>query len=158
MGRIKVQGPTRPRDSSRPHRKQLTKEILLSYRWMFSTNSKFPKRITRMRKKNKNYNLHFSSLQTGCHNGPQWSSTTRTPAGPPRRGTTSDARSRRFGFHVQKKEGELEGSNWDCFRRLLSATEWNGDWTQRRPPIGRRCGRSYRGKASQQWQPRALGA
>jgi hypothetical protein len=32
MGRIKVQGPTRPRDSSRPRRKQLTKEILLSYR------------------------------------------------------------------------------------------------------------------------------
>jgi hypothetical protein len=32
MGRIKVQGPTRPRDNSRPHRKQLTKEILLSYR------------------------------------------------------------------------------------------------------------------------------
>jgi hypothetical protein len=32
MGRIKVQGPTRPRNSSRPRRKQLTKEILLSYR------------------------------------------------------------------------------------------------------------------------------
>jgi hypothetical protein len=31
MGQIKVQGPTRPRDSSRPRHKQLTKEILLSY-------------------------------------------------------------------------------------------------------------------------------
>jgi hypothetical protein len=90
--------------------------------------------------------------------GPPWSSTTRTPVGPPRRGTTSDARSRRFGFHARKKEGELEGSNWGCFRQLLSATERNGDWTQRRPPIGRRCGRSYGGKASQQWRPRALGA
>jgi hypothetical protein len=35
---------------------------------MFSTNSKFPKRITRKRKKNKKNNLHFSSLQTGYHN------------------------------------------------------------------------------------------
>jgi hypothetical protein len=31
MGRIKIHGPTRPRDSSRPRRKRLTKEILLSY-------------------------------------------------------------------------------------------------------------------------------
>jgi hypothetical protein len=43
--------------------------------------------------------------------GPPWSSTTRTPARPSRRGTTSDARSRRFGFHARKNEGELEGSN-----------------------------------------------
>jgi hypothetical protein len=90
--------------------------------------------------------------------GPSWSSTTRTPARPARRGTTSDARSGRFGFHARKKEGELDGSNWGCFRRLLSAIERNGDWTQRRPPIGRRCGRSYGGKASQQWRPCALGA
>jgi hypothetical protein len=32
MGWIKVQGPNCPRDSSRPYHKQLTKEILLSYR------------------------------------------------------------------------------------------------------------------------------
>jgi hypothetical protein len=31
MGRIEIHGPTRPRDSSRPRRKRLTKEILLSY-------------------------------------------------------------------------------------------------------------------------------
>jgi hypothetical protein len=31
VGRIKIRGPTRPRDSSRPRRKRLTKEILLSY-------------------------------------------------------------------------------------------------------------------------------
>jgi hypothetical protein len=31
MGRIKIHGPTRPRDSPRPRRKRLTKEILLSY-------------------------------------------------------------------------------------------------------------------------------
>jgi hypothetical protein len=31
MGRIKIHGPTRPRDSSRPRHKRLTKEILLSY-------------------------------------------------------------------------------------------------------------------------------
>jgi hypothetical protein len=31
VGRIKIRGPTRPRDSSRPRRKCLTKEILLSY-------------------------------------------------------------------------------------------------------------------------------
>ena len=36
---------------------------------MFSTNSKFPKRITRMRKKDKKNNLHFS-LQTGYHTLP----------------------------------------------------------------------------------------
>ena len=31
MGRIEIHGPTRPHDSSRPRRKRLTKEILLSY-------------------------------------------------------------------------------------------------------------------------------
>jgi hypothetical protein len=31
MGRIEIHGPTRTRDSSRPRRKRLTKEILLSY-------------------------------------------------------------------------------------------------------------------------------
>jgi hypothetical protein len=31
VGRIEIHGPTRPRDSSRPRRTHLTKEIVLSY-------------------------------------------------------------------------------------------------------------------------------